>query len=337
MKPQKIGAKRQLVRIARLFYEKGLNKTQIAEQLRMSITHVSRLLKIAHEEGIVKITIEAPREKELELDLINAFDLVDAKVISYNSDEQFLRTDLGVEAAKYFEKAVKDGNRVGIGSGRTMYEMVEVLEEKPRKITIFPISLLAERGLKIKSVNANTLVNTLWFKFRPNCEAYEVDLFFPEISIDQAKREMELLLMRPSIQEVYSMVANLDFYFFSVGYLREESELVRLAKDYGKSADDLRKERIIGDYLINTVDENGKFIPCDLDGLAFKLSLEQLNQVARNHEKSVIAVAGGNRKLAVIRAGLRSRLFNVLITDEETATQLLEEIEYGEESFTYIG
>lgn len=327
MKPRKTGVKRQLVRIARLFYEKGLNKTQIAEQLRMSITHVNRLLKIAHQEGIVKITIEAPREKELELDLIEAFDLVDAKVISYNADEQLLRTDLGIEAAKYFEKLVKDGSRVGIGSGRTMYEMVEVLEERPRKITLFPISLIAERDLKIKSISANTLVNTLWFKFRPDCEAYEVDLFFPEISIDQAKREIGSLLMRPSVQEACRAIADLDFYFFSVGYLREDSLLVRLAKEHGMGADDLRKEKIIGDYLFNTVDENGRFVPWDLDGLAFKLSLEQLDQVARDHEKRVVAVAGGGRKLAVIRAGLRARLFNILITDGETAVQLLEKTE----------
>lgn len=324
MRFKKTDTKHQLVRVARLFYEKDLNKTEIAEQLKISITHVSRLLKKAHEKGVVKITIEAPREKELELDLIEAFDLVDAKVIAYNADEQLLRTDLGVEAAKYFEKTVKDGDHVGIGSGRTMYEMVKSLEERPRKITIFPISLLVERDLEIKSINANTLVNTLWFKFRPDCKAYKIELFFPEISIDKDRREIESLLMRPSVQEAYKEIANLDFYFFSVGYLREDSLLVRLAKEYEMAVEDLKKEKIIGDYLFNTIDENGRFVPWDLDGLTFKLSLEKLNQIAFNDTKRVVTVAGGSKKLAVIKAGLKARLFNVLITDGKTATQLLE-------------
>ena len=92
------------------------------------------------------------------------------------------------------------------------------------------------------------------------------------------------------------------------------------------SIDDLRKASIIGDYLFNTIDENGKLVSSGLEGLAFNLSLHQLNQLALDNQKRIVAVAGGNKKLSVIRAGIEARLFNILITDEGTAIQLLEKV-----------
>lgn len=50
--------------VARLYYEKDRTQNEIAEIYGISRPMVSKLLKEAKEEGIVKITIAAPGEAE---------------------------------------------------------------------------------------------------------------------------------------------------------------------------------------------------------------------------------------------------------------------------------
>ena len=48
-------------RVAQLYYEDRLKQAEISERLHVSQATVSRLLKRAEEEGVVRVTIVAPR------------------------------------------------------------------------------------------------------------------------------------------------------------------------------------------------------------------------------------------------------------------------------------
>ena len=48
---------RLLVKVSRFYYEHELTQSQISERLRLSRQKVQRLLKEAHQAGIVQITI----------------------------------------------------------------------------------------------------------------------------------------------------------------------------------------------------------------------------------------------------------------------------------------
>ena len=50
-----------IARVAQLYYEDRLKQAQISERLHVSQATVSRLLKRAEEEGVVRVTIVAPR------------------------------------------------------------------------------------------------------------------------------------------------------------------------------------------------------------------------------------------------------------------------------------
>ena len=52
---------RTIARVAQLYYEDRLKQAQISERLHVSQATVSRLLKRAEEEGVVRVTIVAPR------------------------------------------------------------------------------------------------------------------------------------------------------------------------------------------------------------------------------------------------------------------------------------
>jgi len=314
---------RILVKVCKLFYESETSKTEIADTLNISITHVNRLLTEARKKGIIQITINAPRFTELEFELLNAFKLTDVRIVPYDEDENSLRTELGREAANYFTDKVADGSKIGIGSGRTMFEMVKLLQEQPKAISIFPISVIAQRGTVVSSIDANTLASTLWFKFRPTAKAHNINLFYPHISIQRIEREIKYLLKVDGIRNIIDEMSNLDFYFFSVGYLRQDSIILSFIQEYGQNFDNLRKAGIIGDYLFNTLNGSGNYVSCGLESVVITRTLDQLERAAK-FGKKVVVIAGGKNKIDVIRTGLIAELFNVLITDNETAANLLQ-------------
>ena len=59
---------RTLTRVARLYYERGMRQSQIAQMLGMSQTRVSRLLSRAAEVGIVRMSVVTPPGVHAELE-----------------------------------------------------------------------------------------------------------------------------------------------------------------------------------------------------------------------------------------------------------------------------
>src|SRR5258708_16650668 len=88
---------RLMAKVARLYYERGLRQTEIADQLDISQATISRLLKRAQQEEIVRISVSVPTGTytELEDSLETTYGLKEAVVVaSASTDDQVLR-DLG--------------------------------------------------------------------------------------------------------------------------------------------------------------------------------------------------------------------------------------------------
>ncbi|HKZ90951.1 MAG TPA: helix-turn-helix domain-containing protein, partial [Candidatus Limnocylindrales bacterium] len=93
---------RLMTRVARLYHDEGVRQPQIAARLRLSQPKVSRLLKQAQAEGIVRISVRPPSgtNPDLEGALESHFGLHEVEVvdISRDDDEVAVR-ELGAAAA----------------------------------------------------------------------------------------------------------------------------------------------------------------------------------------------------------------------------------------------
>src|SRR5690242_16647029 len=112
---------RLLTRVARLYYTDGLRQPDIAARLDLSQARVSRLLKRAEAEGIVRITVTAPAGvfPDIEEGLQQAYGLklaivVDAPGGADNEDR--LLAELGAAAAYYLEAVLRSNDVMGISS-----------------------------------------------------------------------------------------------------------------------------------------------------------------------------------------------------------------------------
>jgi DNA-binding transcriptional regulator LsrR (DeoR family) len=81
---------------------------------------------------------------------------------------------------------------------------------------------------------------------------------------------------------------------------------------------DLARRGAVGDIGLRFFDREGCPVHGPLDDRVISITLEELQATPR-----AIAVAGGDRKVEAIRACLRGKLVNMLVTDKFTAEKLL--------------
>ncbi len=319
---------KRLVEVARLFYEEQLSKSEIANRHQISITHVNRLLRDAQQKGIVEIVIKPPRFEDLEAKLARRYKLIEARVVQSTPDPDSLRRELAEAGAEYLQTQLKDGVKIGVASGRTIFETVSRVQERPCKIEVYPLNILANGETEIKSLSANTIATVLWFKCRPLAQAYRFELFFPNNATSEFRKVARSSLSRPEAKELGSRIEDLDLYILGISELKAESQLVELSRGCGADFSKLERSGIIGDVAFNTIGRDGEFLPIGLEDFLFHIDLAMLKNLSGKRNRSVVLIGGGRAKLAAIKAALTGHIFNRMVTDSETAEALLAEADF---------
>lgn len=317
---------RQMVRCVQLYYRSQRHQKEIAQELGISSSKVSRLLKRAFSEGLVRVEFELPRTPRLEAALVERFGLRDAVVIP-GGEEREIKEDLGAAAARYFEKIAADGVRVGLSCGYTLYCTIRHLRERRlRDLELYPLS--AESTLKLVDLFPNTLVGMMAAKYRPHVTAYALPV--PILgSLAEIERERHRLLRKGEVRRIFEAANNVDIALVGIGVIKEETPgFCSLAEFYQVSVARLRALGVVGEINYQPFDRNGARVDRPelraLSRRVLAVPAERLREMSREYGKYVIAVAGGPEKLAAIRGALAGRFVNVLITDEETAVALTE-------------
>jgi deoxyribonucleoside regulator len=318
---------KEMVRCVQLHFRHQKQQRDIAEELGISPSKVSRLLKRAYQEGIVRVHINLPPIPRLAAALIELYGLRDAVVIP-SGEGTDLKEDLGVAAARYFEKIAGDGVKVGLSCGYTLYYMIKHLREGLIKdLKIYPLS--AESTLQLVDLFPNTLVGMMAAKYRPDVTAYALHapLIGPPEEID---RERQTLLKRPEIRKIYEEAHEVDVAMVGIGAVGPETPgFCSVAEYYGVSPQKLKAFKVVGEINYQPFDGRGHLIrQPEIEGLTKRViavAAEHLCAMTRQHGKLVIAVSGGRYKLDAIRGTLLGKLCNVLITDDEVAQALVRE------------
>ena len=122
---------RLLTKVAKLYYDVGLNQDEIVQRLHLSRSKVSRLLSQAREAGIVKITVISPPGiySDLETQIENRFRIEEVIVteVRQPDDQESVAIELGRAAAAYMERTIKDNHVVGFSWGSTLNAMADAM------------------------------------------------------------------------------------------------------------------------------------------------------------------------------------------------------------------
>src|SRR5438067_1810177 len=182
---------RQMVQCLELYYKQGRSQKDIAVALGVSAATVSRLLKRAMDDGLVRVELDLPRTEELETGLVQTYGLREAVVVA-SGGRGDLRAELGAAAAAYFEKVAENGMRIGLSCGLTLYHTIHSLRERRlRDLALYPLS--GESTLKLVDIFANTLVGMMAAKYRPHVRAYALPVQHL-LSLKEIERERRRLV-----------------------------------------------------------------------------------------------------------------------------------------------
>jgi DNA-binding transcriptional regulator LsrR (DeoR family) len=304
-----------LFKIAKAYYEDGLTQEQIGKRLDLSRIKVSRLLRQAREEQIVQITVLPPpgSKADLERELAARYGLDEAIVVSPpGQDQPTVVRELGPAAADCLVRSLQGHRVLALTWGTTLLSVVD--------------SLPAQNWPEMK------VVQMLGGLGQPEAEVYGADLVHrmaqafgarPRLlsapGIVTTKLVRDALLADPQISSTLALAARADIALVGIGRPTPNSVVMQAGILTEEEFEQLEARGAVGDIALRFFDANGSPVEHEINDRIIGLDLEQLRGIPR-----VIGVAGGEKKWGVVRAALRGELIHVLVTDEGTATRLLE-------------
>ncbi|MCC6167564.1 MAG: sugar-binding transcriptional regulator [Caldilineaceae bacterium] len=309
---------RLMTKIARLYYEESRRQSEIAAQLDLSQATVSRLLKRAQEEQIVRIRISSPPGiySELEVALQARYDLKDVVVVDCEceGDEQEIVRNLGAAAAYYIETTLRRGQIVGISSwSETLLAMVDAMHPLSQAGESQVVQILGGIGNPAAEVHANRLTTRLANLVGSSAQ------FLSAPGVVGSAEARRVLLSDPFIRQTVDYFDHIQVALVGIGAVTPSKLLASSGNVFSSAEiDRLEQQGAVGDICLRFFNSHGAPVATELDERVISITLEQLRKVDR-----CVGIAGGLRKHCAIRGALEGQWINVLFTDHFTAARLL--------------
>jgi deoxyribonucleoside regulator len=304
----------QLRLAARLYYIDGFGQVEIGRLVKVSQAKVSRLLALARERGIVRISVEeyASRNEELEQRLGKALGIRRVAVI---------KTVAGVEAAEarrmvahfgapYVGSLIAPGSVVAIAGGRTMHELVQELpEDRQRGVTV--VQAMGSIDANIGPWDALELARTMARRWGGFFVTLNTPAFVPD------KKTRDTLLALDQIRSVWQRFDKVNVALVGIGTLDHS---VFLERGVLKSGDikRLRACGVVGEICGRFFDRKGKECDSPWRDRVISIEADQLRKIPE-----VVGVVAGGQRAEAIAAAIRGGLLKSLLIDELAARELL--------------
>jgi lsr operon transcriptional repressor len=302
------------IRVAWLYYLENLTQAEIGERLGLTRARVNRMLSEARDSGLVRITLNSALAEcvALEQTLKKKFGLRDVVVVPSPADQNAAAAVIGMAAGEYLSRFLEEHrvSTIGIGWGSTLRETIRhVTPASYPELWITSMMGGLSRGLELNTFEiAGELARTL----QAQCSYLAAPIYAG------SQRSRDTILAQEVFKDVLERIDSVELALLSLGDLSQRSLLVRHGLPSDVSADALRAAGAVGDVLGQYLDAKGKPINHGINRRAIAPSLDRLGKIP-----TVMLIAGGLNKAAIIAAVLRGGLGGVLVTDEKAAAAAL--------------
>jgi len=287
------------------YYMEDSTQAQIAEVMGVSRAKVIRLLEEARAQGIVQFSFRKNDSQRVSAEqlLIDRFGLKDAFVVPTPLDSSAINQSIAQGAAHYVSDHLREDGYLNIGYGDTVSRMLGVLA-KNREESLNVVSLTGGVSYYLPSVGTT---------------AYSMHLFLtPSPLVVSSRQVRDALLDEKSLQDVSTMTEYADMSVVGIGAAVEGATVLRNGILNEGELTVLKMQGAVGDVLNHFMDKDGNLIQTEIEDRVISTDLDKLRQL-----KNVVGVAGGKDKVTAIKAVLNGGYLNVLITDSDTAAELL--------------
>ncbi len=307
---------RLMTKVARLYYVDHLRQTEIAEQLDISQATISRLLKRAQDEQIVRINLSSPTGiySDLERQLEAVYGLKEAIVVESIPNEKQIMRDLGAAAAFYLSTTIKPNEVIGISSwSGTLLATVDAMVPFTKPIGAQVVQILGGVGNPAAEGHAVHIVRRLAMLVQGQA------VLLPAPGVVANLETRQLYMQDLFVSEAIERFSSVTLALVGIGSV-EPSDLLASSGNIFSPEElaTLSSQGAVGDVCMRFFDGQGDPLQSPLNERVIGIELKQLRRVKRS-----VGIAGGQRKFAAIQAAIRGRYINVLITDLLTAQALV--------------
>jgi len=294
--------------VAKLHYEQDVSQRDIAKQLNLSTATVSRLIKRARDEGIVRIEISDFIEPDALAERLREALGLQRVAIAQSAPEPGTMAALADPVGRLLrETGLGPGTVLGVGWGRTVWEVIKVGLPHFPGTTVVPLSGgIPEAAQQFQTGEIARLAAS---QIGGNPKFVHA----PYLLAEATKRA---LVADPALRDSFDLWNRVDVALLGIGRPHGGD---RSRGNAAITPNDPALDHAAGDVLLRYFDVNGQIVHWDNENSLLAISTEQL---LRTPEK--IGLAASPSKAVSVLGAARSGIINALATDTRTAMRILE-------------
>ena len=299
-----------VVRAAWLYHGDGLTQAQVAKRLFVSRQTVGRLLEAARAQGVVRVEIDARCLSALGLStrLRDTFGLADAIVVPRDDDSAMphgrVNERVAAALAAYVRRYLHPGAVVGVGWGDTVARS---------------LAMLAQHSLDgVTLVSAAGSIQALSQSVAGNPALAEHLRVLPAPLLVSSAQAAEMLRGEAAVRDILDLAARATVTLTGIGSTGPNASAVRSQVITPEEVARFTAMGAVGDMLGEWFDAQGRIVSGATSSRRIGIGLDQLRELP-----NVVGVAGGRHKAEAVLGAIRGGYIKVLVTDENTAEELL--------------
>jgi DNA-binding transcriptional regulator LsrR (DeoR family) len=298
-----------------LYYVAGKTQDEIAKALKISRQSAQRLVSLSVSAGLVKVRIDHPIAACLDLAqrLRERFGIDFAEVVPTDPASSSTTLGIALAGADEMERRLRQADPlvIAMGTGRTLKSVVEHL---PRMDC--PQHRIVSLTANITLDGSASVYNVI-FSMADRIRAAHYPMPLPAVASSPAERM--LLHEQKVVKSTLALAAQADVTFVGVGDVGPDAPLVKDGYVTPEECRLLLQDGGIGEIVGWVFDREGHLLDCSFNERVASAPLPPTSK------GEVIMLGMGPVKTPPMRAALKGRLVNGIVTDQATATALLDD------------
>lgn len=304
-----------LADIADKYYNQGQTQSEIADYYETNRFKIAKLLQDAKNEQIIEIHIRFSNERntKLEKELKEQFPLKEALVVNtqYSPYIDSLR-QIGKTGADYVKRILPPNSVVGITWGKTLYSVISQIP----KTTHNPIDAVQLTGCtKLASPVAESreLVRTIAAAYYGTYHYLDAPLYVQNPELKQC------LMSEPWFENTRKAAAHMTAVITGIGGRSSLPLTNPLFSAYITGPDRKESGNCAGSIYGYVLNKDGQIAGIPLNQKVIATPIDQILKTPHR-----LAVVYGRHKAEITYKALRNHLINEILTDTDTALNILE-------------
>lgn len=296
-----------------MYYVGRMTQDQIAKELGVSRQRAQRLVSRAVAEGLVHVRLDHRIADcmSLEVELAQRFDLKVTRVAPHQGGSDDPNPAIAPVAASVAERFLgsEEPLVIAVGTGRALRSMAEEITKRdcPHHRLVSLIGNISPDGTASNYDVIMRIADKVGAPYYP----------MPLPVFVESAHARELFYGLKQVQVVEKLASDADVTFVGVGQMDMTAPMMVDGFVDAQTRNELEDAGATGEIASWVYDSNGEYID--------SLHNQRIGglRAGANPNGLVIGIAGGKAKVPAIKAALKGRLINGLVTDERTARQVL--------------